>query len=161
MRAALQNQQSIINLFVTAVAFSAGSQHTEGFKKRWFTMDDRRLMYFKDPLVSECFTLLASLADGGVRWADVSPPPPGRLRPWRGVHRQQGEQLHRPVGAAAVHAGLPLEPRHHHRDAGQEVPVCLWDGGGAEGLDRRLPAGHQSTDEATRICRCGKFQTFN
>lgn len=26
-------------------------QHTEGFKKRWFTMDDRRLMYFKDPLV--------------------------------------------------------------------------------------------------------------
>ncbi|XP_053132214.1 arf-GAP with dual PH domain-containing protein 1 isoform X4 [Hemicordylus capensis] len=23
---------------------------TEGFKKRWFTMDDRRLMYFKDPL---------------------------------------------------------------------------------------------------------------
>lgn len=27
------------------------SQHTEGFKKRWFTMDDRRLMYFKDPLV--------------------------------------------------------------------------------------------------------------
>lgn len=26
-------------------------QHTEGFKKRWFTMDDRRLMYYKDPLV--------------------------------------------------------------------------------------------------------------
>lgn len=26
-------------------------QQTEGFKKRWFTMDDRRLMYFKDPLV--------------------------------------------------------------------------------------------------------------
>ncbi|XP_042361573.1 arf-GAP with dual PH domain-containing protein 1-like [Plectropomus leopardus] len=25
-------------------------QHTEGFKKRWFTMDDRRVMYFKDPL---------------------------------------------------------------------------------------------------------------
>ncbi|NXE34708.1 ADAP1 protein, partial [Ptilorrhoa leucosticta] len=25
-------------------------QQTEGFKKRWFTMDDRRLMYFKDPL---------------------------------------------------------------------------------------------------------------
>ncbi|XP_055266471.1 arf-GAP with dual PH domain-containing protein 1 isoform X4 [Moschus berezovskii] len=23
---------------------------TEGFRKRWFTMDDRRLMYFKDPL---------------------------------------------------------------------------------------------------------------
>ncbi|KAF5929350.1 hypothetical protein HPG69_009315 [Diceros bicornis minor] len=25
-------------------------QQTEGFRKRWFTMDDRRLMYFKDPL---------------------------------------------------------------------------------------------------------------
>ncbi|XP_004559452.1 arf-GAP with dual PH domain-containing protein 1 [Maylandia zebra] len=27
-----------------------GPKHTEGFKKRWFTMDDRRLLYFKDPL---------------------------------------------------------------------------------------------------------------
>ncbi|XP_061829404.1 arf-GAP with dual PH domain-containing protein 1-like [Nerophis lumbriciformis] len=27
-----------------------GPKYTEGFKKRWFTMDDRRLMYFKDPL---------------------------------------------------------------------------------------------------------------
>lgn len=27
-------------------------QQTEGFKKRWFTLDHRRLMYFKDPLVS-------------------------------------------------------------------------------------------------------------
>lgn len=27
-----------------------GPKQTEGFKKRWFTMDDRRLMYFKDPL---------------------------------------------------------------------------------------------------------------
>uniref|UniRef100_A0A8C7NB16 ArfGAP with dual PH domains 1 n=1 Tax=Oncorhynchus kisutch TaxID=8019 RepID=A0A8C7NB16_ONCKI len=26
------------------------ADHTEGFKKRWFSMDDRRLMYFKDPL---------------------------------------------------------------------------------------------------------------
>lgn len=26
-------------------------QQTEGFRKRWFTMDDRRLLYFKDPLV--------------------------------------------------------------------------------------------------------------
>uniref|UniRef100_A0A667YF71 ArfGAP with dual PH domains 1 n=1 Tax=Myripristis murdjan TaxID=586833 RepID=A0A667YF71_9TELE len=37
------------------VAFPGASDeevrtHTEGFKKRWFTMDDRRLMYFKDPL---------------------------------------------------------------------------------------------------------------
>lgn len=87
-------------------------------------MDDRRLMYFKDPLVSERFPLLASwvmkvFADQTCLCL------PGRLRPWRGVHRQQGEQLHRPVWAAGVHAGLPLEPRHHHRDAGQEVPVCL------------------------------------
>ncbi|XP_043919173.1 arf-GAP with dual PH domain-containing protein 1-like [Protopterus annectens] len=27
-----------------------GPRQTEGFKKRWFTMDHRRLMYFKDPL---------------------------------------------------------------------------------------------------------------
>ncbi|KAB5554083.1 hypothetical protein PHYPO_G00046110 [Pangasianodon hypophthalmus] len=27
-----------------------GPKQTEGFKKRWFTFDDRRLMYFKDPL---------------------------------------------------------------------------------------------------------------
>lgn len=27
-----------------------GPKHTEGFKRRWFSMDDRRLMYFKDPL---------------------------------------------------------------------------------------------------------------
>ncbi|XP_073071006.1 arf-GAP with dual PH domain-containing protein 1 isoform X9 [Manis javanica] len=34
------------------VAFPGASDadHTEGFRKRWFTMDDRRLMYFKDPL---------------------------------------------------------------------------------------------------------------
>uniref|UniRef100_A0A2R8PB95 ArfGAP with dual PH domains 1 n=1 Tax=Callithrix jacchus TaxID=9483 RepID=A0A2R8PB95_CALJA len=29
---------------------SVSSRQTEGFRKRWFTMDDRRLMYFKDPL---------------------------------------------------------------------------------------------------------------
>ncbi|XP_043945457.1 arf-GAP with dual PH domain-containing protein 1 isoform X3 [Protopterus annectens] len=27
-----------------------GPKQTEGFKKRWFTLDDRRLMYLKDPL---------------------------------------------------------------------------------------------------------------
>nr|KAF6445794.1 ArfGAP with dual PH domains 1 [Rousettus aegyptiacus] len=27
-----------------------GPKQTEGFRKRWFTLDDRRLMYFKDPL---------------------------------------------------------------------------------------------------------------
>ncbi|XP_041673014.1 arf-GAP with dual PH domain-containing protein 1 [Cheilinus undulatus] len=27
-----------------------GPKQKEGFKKRWFTMDDRRLMYFKEPL---------------------------------------------------------------------------------------------------------------
>ncbi|XP_058013656.1 arf-GAP with dual PH domain-containing protein 1 isoform X1 [Ahaetulla prasina] len=35
-----------------------GPKQTEGFKKRWFTMDDRRLMYFKDPLVSRRLLLL-------------------------------------------------------------------------------------------------------
>lgn len=64
--------------FILAVCSSAGSQHTEGFKKRWFTMDDRRLMYFKDPLVSGCLPLLASLSPPGherVSWPDVSPSP--------------------------------------------------------------------------------------
>lgn len=64
--------------FILAVCSSAGSQHTEGFKKRWFTMDDRRLMYFKDPLVSGCLPLLASLSPPGrerVCWPDVSPSP--------------------------------------------------------------------------------------
>uniref|UniRef100_A0A8C2GRC3 ArfGAP with dual PH domains 1 n=1 Tax=Cyprinus carpio TaxID=7962 RepID=A0A8C2GRC3_CYPCA len=38
--------------FLTSIHAGVVSfQHTEGFKKRWFTMDDRRLMYFKDPLV--------------------------------------------------------------------------------------------------------------
>ncbi|XP_036913873.1 arf-GAP with dual PH domain-containing protein 1 isoform X2 [Sturnira hondurensis] len=34
------------------VAFPGASDadQTEGFRRRWFTMDDRRLMYFKDPL---------------------------------------------------------------------------------------------------------------
>lgn len=36
-------------------------QHTEGFKKRWFTMDDRRLMYFKDPLVRRALHALKML----------------------------------------------------------------------------------------------------
>lgn len=150
---------------IPVVSSSAGSQHTEGFKKRWFTMDDRRLMYFKDPLVSGCLPPRhrSPLGRECVCWPEVSPPPPlpGCIRPWRGVHRQQGEQLHRPVGAAGVHAGLPLEPRHHHRHTGQEVPVCLWDGGRAEGLDSRLPEGHQSTNEAAGICRCRKVKTVN
>ncbi|XP_014390755.1 PREDICTED: arf-GAP with dual PH domain-containing protein 1 [Myotis brandtii] len=30
-----------------------GPKQTEGFRRRWFTMDDRRLMYFKDPLVGQ------------------------------------------------------------------------------------------------------------
>ncbi|XP_025939136.1 arf-GAP with dual PH domain-containing protein 1 isoform X4 [Apteryx rowi] len=34
------------NIFV----YHEDGKQTEGFKKRWFTMDDRRLMYFKDPL---------------------------------------------------------------------------------------------------------------
>lgn len=41
------------------------SQQTEGFRKRWFTMDDRRLMYFKDPLVRKVWLQ-----------SPASPPPP-------------------------------------------------------------------------------------
>lgn len=45
-------------------------QQTEGFRKRWFTMDDRRLMYFKDPLVREGL----GPAQLGPRRVDVSSP---------------------------------------------------------------------------------------
>ncbi|XP_055116834.1 arf-GAP with dual PH domain-containing protein 1 isoform X4 [Symphalangus syndactylus] len=34
------------NIFI----YHEDGKQTEGFRKRWFTMDDRRLMYFKDPL---------------------------------------------------------------------------------------------------------------
>ncbi|KTG35038.1 hypothetical protein cypCar_00032942 [Cyprinus carpio] len=33
-----------------------GPRQTEGFKRRWFTLDHRRLMYFKDPLVRRLST---------------------------------------------------------------------------------------------------------
>lgn len=38
-------------LGLLTVSHPPDPQQTEGFRKRWFTMDDRRLMYFKDPLV--------------------------------------------------------------------------------------------------------------
>lgn len=81
---------------------------------------------------------------------------PGRVRSGRGLHRQQGEQLHRAAGLASIHTGLPLEPRHHHRHAGQEVSLCLWNGSRATWLDSCLPEGHQSANEAAGICRCVK-----
>ncbi|KAG7506190.1 hypothetical protein JOB18_048667 [Solea senegalensis] len=47
-----------------------GPKHTEGFKKRWFSMDDRRLMYFKDPLVSKLRDMkkLLQLHNATSRW---------------------------------------------------------------------------------------------
>lgn len=47
-----------------------GPKHTEGFKKRWFTLDDRRLMYFRDALDANARgeLFLGSEGDGyGVR----------------------------------------------------------------------------------------------
>ncbi|KAG7258318.1 hypothetical protein CRUP_022921 [Coryphaenoides rupestris] len=43
-----------------------GPKHTEGFKKRWFTLDDRRLMYFRDALDASARgeLFLGSEADG-------------------------------------------------------------------------------------------------
>ncbi|XP_046722471.1 arf-GAP with dual PH domain-containing protein 1 isoform X2 [Silurus meridionalis] len=38
------------NYFKEGYMEKTGPKQTEGFKKRWFTLDDRRLMYFKDPL---------------------------------------------------------------------------------------------------------------
>ncbi|KAG9329559.1 hypothetical protein JZ751_003707 [Albula glossodonta] len=38
------------NFMMEGYMEKTGPKHTEGFKKRWFTLDDRRLMYFKDPL---------------------------------------------------------------------------------------------------------------
>ncbi|KAG9333183.1 hypothetical protein JZ751_013355 [Albula glossodonta] len=40
------------NFMMEGYMEKTGPKHTEGFKKRWFTLDDRRLMYFKDPLCS-------------------------------------------------------------------------------------------------------------
>ena len=39
-----------------ALSLSLSIQQTEGFRKRWFTLDHRRLMYFKDPLVGHTLT---------------------------------------------------------------------------------------------------------
>ncbi|KAJ3600650.1 hypothetical protein NHX12_031628 [Muraenolepis orangiensis] len=38
------------NYIKEGLMVKTGPKHKEGFKKRWFTLDDRRLMYFKDPL---------------------------------------------------------------------------------------------------------------
>ena len=37
-------------------SLSLSIQQTEGFRKRWFTLDHRRLRYFKDPLVGHTST---------------------------------------------------------------------------------------------------------
>ncbi|KAK2116527.1 hypothetical protein P7K49_003413 [Saguinus oedipus] len=50
-------------------------QQTEGFRKRWFTMDDRRLMYFKDPLVRSWGCQMHDQKGGGLpeSWPVASP----------------------------------------------------------------------------------------
>ncbi|XP_029075623.1 arf-GAP with dual PH domain-containing protein 1 isoform X3 [Monodon monoceros] len=155
-----------------------GPKQTEGFRKRWFTMDDRRLMYFKDPLVRmgrgprapaawmhppgspACLGgadqhLLGELevagpvgkegpglgAARGSEQCSARFPHPGRLRPWGGLHRQQGEWLHSAGWAPAVHPGPPLAARHHHRHARAPVPTSLRNGVGAAGVDGGLPEG--------------------
>uniref|UniRef100_A0A8D1LKE8 ArfGAP with dual PH domains 1 n=1 Tax=Sus scrofa TaxID=9823 RepID=A0A8D1LKE8_PIG len=60
-----------------------GPKQTEGFRKRWFTMDDRRLMYFKDPLVRTAAPGLLGgrrgcLRDGGGRGRPGAAAQPGR-----------------------------------------------------------------------------------
>lgn len=130
-------------------------QQTEGFRKRWFTLDDRRLMYFKDPLVG-------GLRDPGAEWgaagragAPSAQPVPaaGCLRPRGGLHRQPGEWLHGAGQAPAVHPGPPLAARHHHCDTGAQVPAGLRDGGGAARVAGDLPAGGGQAHAAPGVRR--------
>ena len=44
-------------------------QQTEGFRKRWFTMDDRRLMYFKAPGPLGVAVPSHHRKAGGLRWS--------------------------------------------------------------------------------------------
>ncbi|XP_061536510.1 arf-GAP with dual PH domain-containing protein 1 isoform X2 [Phycodurus eques] len=46
------NSIRAVQLHYMKVAFpgATDAEQTEGFKKRWFTLDQRRLMYYKDPL---------------------------------------------------------------------------------------------------------------
>lgn len=37
-----------------------GPRPTDSYKKRWFTLDERKLMYHDDPLVSHTFILCAA-----------------------------------------------------------------------------------------------------
>lgn len=70
------------------------------------------------------------------------------------VHWEQGKQLQSPGRAPAIHTGKPLAARHHHRHPGQEIPLCLRDGGRPAGVDYHLPEGYQQADAASGIRRC-------
>ncbi|XP_025130882.2 arf-GAP with dual PH domain-containing protein 1 isoform X4 [Bubalus bubalis] len=108
---------------------------TEGFRKRWFTMDDRRLMYFKDPLPPRAAPRC----------------PPGRLRPRGSLHRQQRERLHGAGRAPAVHPGPPLATRDHRCHARAPVSAGLRDGVGAAGVDGGAPEGGGQAHAAPRV----------
>lgn len=82
-----------------------------------------------------------------------SGPAPGCLRTGRGVPRVQREQLHRAAGPSPERPGPPLAVRDHHRDAGQEVPVCLRDRRGPERLDCRVAERHRPTHAASGVRR--------
>ncbi|KAK2509061.1 hypothetical protein MC885_015034 [Smutsia gigantea] len=75
-----------------------GPKHTEGFRKRWFTMDDRRLMYFKDPLVRK---------GRGPRSAGV---PAGRCISWCGCNGRGG-WIPGPEGLTQLWAKLGLDSK--------------------------------------------------
>ncbi|TWW59033.1 Arf-GAP with dual PH domain-containing protein 1 [Takifugu flavidus] len=53
------NSIRAVQLRYLQVAFpgATDTEQTEGFKKRWFTLDHRRLMYYKDPLLIILFYL--------------------------------------------------------------------------------------------------------
>ncbi|XP_044792032.1 arf-GAP with dual PH domain-containing protein 1 isoform X9 [Bubalus bubalis] len=79
-----------------------GPKQTEGFRKRWFTMDDRRLMYFKDPLAGAA--------------APCSTPVPPRTPSPAGKSSSAAERAatrcwpgsRRPPRATTGHTGSPL-----------------------------------------------------
>lgn len=53
------------------LSWLSAPQQTEGFKKRWFTLDDRRLMYFKDRLVGAEPNALQNRPDESVLMTSV------------------------------------------------------------------------------------------
>lgn len=128
----------------------SATQQTEGFKKRWFTLDDRRLMYFKDLLVGAEPTLCKTDLMNQSWWCLCVP---GCVRAGGGFHREQRKRLHRPPRPSPEHSGLPLAVWDHHCDPGSQVLVCVRDGTGPERLDHCLSGCYQQTHAASGLCR--------